>query len=239
MHRLWDGRRNQSGRFHISTQDWSTTEMYLQTSTETWQKQRKKALSYPFMVVPGQPMPAEGSGGTSTSKHSHSSSTTSTASSRMSMMMSSNNSSSEGGLSSGAIAGIVVACVVFVGIVVALFFVMGRNRVYQQWMSSQDGRNERTARRAMLSSQTPSWLNKQSGLDSKHPKKPLAEVDAAEVTSFFSPESALQGFSPQPGSMSTGPSPQTHRSWENPHMMRRPTELEAHSIVRPPSKTGR
>lgn len=80
------------------------------------------------MLVPGQSAPAEGSTTTSPNPSS---------------------SSSGAGLSPGAIAGIAVSGAVFVGVLVLLFFVLGRNRVYSQWMSSQDGRNERTARWAL------------------------------------------------------------------------------------------
>lgn len=79
------------------------------------------------MLVPGQSMPAEGSTSTTNSP----------------------SSSSGAGLSYGAIAGVTVSSVVFVGILVLLFFVLDRNRVYSRWMSWQDGRNERTARWAM------------------------------------------------------------------------------------------
>lgn len=99
-----------------------------QNSTETWESQYNSALTYPYMLSPGQSIPAEG-GGTSSSSSS---------------------SSSGHGLSSGAIAGIVVACVAFVAILMILFFVLGRNRIYSRWAASEDGRTtdrgERTAR---------------------------------------------------------------------------------------------
>lgn len=100
--------------------------LFTKDPTHTFEAQYAKALQYPYMLVPGQSMPAEGS--TSTSSRS---------------------SSSGAHLSRGAIAGIAVLSVVFVGSLVLLVFVLGRNRVYSQWMSSQDGRNKRTARWAI------------------------------------------------------------------------------------------
>ncbi|RAL12176.1 uncharacterized protein BO97DRAFT_368807 [Aspergillus homomorphus CBS 101889] len=105
--------------------------------TMTWEAQYEKAKTYPYMLVPGQSIPAEGSIPSSTSISSASPSASAS-------------SSGSGGLSGGAIAGIVVGSVAFVGILGALFFVLGRNRVYQKWMSSQDGRTERTARWASM-----------------------------------------------------------------------------------------
>ncbi|PYH47808.1 uncharacterized protein BP01DRAFT_335379 [Aspergillus saccharolyticus JOP 1030-1] len=105
--------------------------------TMTWEAQYEKAKTYPYMLVPGQSIPAEGSIPTSTSTSSAAPSASSS-------------SSKSGGLSGGAIAGIVVGSVAFVGILGALFFLMGRNRVYQKWISSQDGRTERTARWAAM-----------------------------------------------------------------------------------------
>ncbi|PYI29684.1 hypothetical protein BP00DRAFT_427298 [Aspergillus indologenus CBS 114.80] len=104
--------------------------------TMTWEAQYEKAKNYPYMLVPGQSIPAEGSIPTSNSTASSSPSASS--------------SSGSGGLSGGAIAGIVVGSVAFVGILGALFFLLGRNRVYQKWMSSQDGRTERTAKWASM-----------------------------------------------------------------------------------------
>lgn len=91
----------------------------------TWDEQNKSALDSPIQLVPGEPVPAEGDDNSS-----------------------SDNSSSK--LSGGAIAGIVVGAVAFIAVLVALFFVLGRNRVYKKWMSSQDGRSERTARWAFF-----------------------------------------------------------------------------------------
>lgn len=108
------------------------------------------------MLVPGQTMPAEGEepGSTSSSTSSPSATTSSAGGSGAS------------GLSGGAIAGIVVGIVAFVAILVALFFVLGRNRVYQKWMSSQDGRQERTARWALWSNSGDPWVSHRSEMDS-------------------------------------------------------------------------
>ncbi|KAJ5670574.1 uncharacterized protein N7477_005937 [Penicillium maclennaniae] len=111
-------------------------------ATRTFEEQYKRALVYPYMLVPGQSMPAEGSEGGA-------SSTTSTTSSGITTSAAATGGGSHG-LSTGALAGIVIASVAFVAILVALFFVLGRQRVYSQWMSSQDGRTERTARWAMF-----------------------------------------------------------------------------------------
>ncbi|GLB09213.1 hypothetical protein AtubIFM57258_005125 [Aspergillus tubingensis] len=106
-------------------------------STMTFESQYNRAKTYPYMLVPGQSIPAEGtiaptSTSTSTSSPSNTPSTSSPA------------------LSTGAIVGIVIGSVAFIAILGALFFLLGRNRVYRQWMSSQDGRHERTARWAAL-----------------------------------------------------------------------------------------
>ncbi|RAH55689.1 hypothetical protein BO85DRAFT_451481 [Aspergillus piperis CBS 112811] len=106
-------------------------------STMTFESQYNRAKTYPYMLVPGQSIPAEGTiAPTSTSTSTSSPSNTP--------------SSSSPALSTGAIVGIVIGSVAFIAILGALFFLLGRNRVYRQWMSSQDGRHERTARWAAL-----------------------------------------------------------------------------------------
>ncbi|KAF7586162.1 hypothetical protein BBP40_009337 [Aspergillus hancockii] len=107
-------------------------------ATHTWQAQYEKAKTQPYQLEPGQSQPAEG-GGSGSGSDSNSGSDSST--------------SNKGGshLSGGAIAGIVVGGVAFVAILVALFFVIGRNQVYKKWMTSEDGRTERTARWALFS----------------------------------------------------------------------------------------
>lgn len=171
------------------------------------------------MLVPGQSMPAEGSTG------SDSGSTTTAA-------------ASSGGhsLSSGAIAGIVVACVAFVVILVALFFVLGRNRVYRQWMTSEDGRTERTARWAMFNSTGGSTWNGKNELDSNATKAP-----PTEIASVGSPDGTHSTLPPQiGGSMGSAygaSSPRQtsgHWNWDAPQNATAnwyPTELEAHNVA--------
>ncbi|KAJ5887736.1 hypothetical protein N7495_007777 [Penicillium taxi] len=104
------------------------------------------------MLVPGESFPSEGGSSTSSSDKS---------------------SSSGHGLSGGAIGGIVVACVVFVAILIALFFVLGRNRIYSRWAASEDGRTtdrgERTARWTMFGHSGDS--------------RPKTELDSHEIDS--------------------------------------------------------
>ena len=88
------------------------------------------------MLLPGQSEPAEGggsSGGGSSSKKGSSSN-----------------------LSGGAIAGIVVGVVAGCVILGALFFILGRNRVYREWISSRDGSNSRASNWVMSHSAAPS-----------------------------------------------------------------------------------
>jgi hypothetical protein len=167
------------------------------------------------MLVPGQSMPAEGTeGGTS--------STTSSTSSHV--------------LSTGAIAGIVVAGVAFVAILVALFFVLGRQRVYNQWISSQDGRNERTARWALFggqSAQSDPWSRK-SELESNAPKATFTDnpfvvsPDPNRHTFSSAPDgSAASMYGPSSPPISSG------WTWDAQHKVRAnfgPTELEANSL---------
>ncbi|KAJ5092474.1 hypothetical protein NUU61_007344 [Penicillium alfredii] len=203
-------------------------------SSQTFETQKEKALKYPYMLVPGQSMPAEGSGSTDSGSDS------SPSPSASGNAGDSKSSGGGGGLSGGAIAGIAIACVAFVAILIALFFVLGRNRVYRQWMSSQDGRTERTARWALFGSPGDPHQRK-SELDSNAAKH--------EVTSMVSPDPTQRTFSPPPQgppSDYTGTSPQPnagHWSWEGSQQARGPrgpTELEAHSVVAeaPPSSRG-
>ncbi|PKX99978.1 hypothetical protein P168DRAFT_245119 [Aspergillus campestris IBT 28561] len=102
----------------------------------TWETQNEKAKSYPYMLVPGEPMPAEGDLPPSSSSSPSPDAATSHAV-----------------LSKGAIAGIAVGAAAFVIILIALFFVLGRLGVYRQWMRSSavgDDRAERTARWAFF-----------------------------------------------------------------------------------------
>ncbi|PLN74993.1 hypothetical protein BDW42DRAFT_46946 [Aspergillus taichungensis] len=104
----------------------------------TWDAQYERAKSYPYMLVPGEPMPAEGDL-PPTSSSSPSPDAPAAASHTV--------------LSKGAIAGIAVGASAFVILLVALFFLLGRLGVYRQWMRSSavgDDRAERTARWAFF-----------------------------------------------------------------------------------------
>ncbi|KAJ5321427.1 hypothetical protein N7476_004429 [Penicillium atrosanguineum] len=200
-------------------------------ATRTFEEQYKRALTYPYMLVPGQSMPAEGSeGGTSSTTRPTTSSTTTSAAA----------SGGSHGLSAGAIAGIVVAGVAFVAILVALFFVLGRQRVYSQWMSSQDGRTERTARWAMFGHghghPTPS-----------EPHSRKSELDAPKVTPTdtvftHSPDPNRNTFSSTPDGSTYGQmSPPISSGWiwdaNNVRASPGPTELEASPMPHQLSET--
>lgn len=135
----------------------------------TWDAQYQKALKAPYQLPLGEVPPTEGSESGS----------------------SSSSSSSSPHLGGGAIAGIVIGVVAFVSILVVLFFVLGRNRVYRQWMSSQDANMERTARWGLFgdSAGTPSWgpPPHKSELDPA-----IAQMDdhPATATPMYSPDSA-------------------------------------------------
>ncbi|KAJ5825365.1 hypothetical protein N7474_002503 [Penicillium riverlandense] len=187
---------------------------------ETYEAQFQKALTYPYMLVPGQPTPAEGN------------SVSNTTISKSSPSAIGNLLQGRQGLSGGAIAGIVIACFAFVVILMLFFFVMGRNRVYKQWMSSQDGRSERTAQWALFGSNRQSWHHRHhSELTGDTPK--LGTADFASVSS-----PTQKGYSSAPSSISP-PVPFTSQKglpswhWDNPQLrdIRGPTELEAHSVV--------
>ncbi|KAL2794370.1 hypothetical protein BJX66DRAFT_202041 [Aspergillus keveii] len=104
-------------------------------STMSWDSQHSAALDSPYMLLPGQSMPAEGetnNPGTGTTPH-----TTGTATSNPNTSSSSSSHSSSG-LGAGAIAGIVISAVAFVVILCVLLFILGRNRVYKKWVSSSE-----------------------------------------------------------------------------------------------------
>ncbi|PYI02524.1 hypothetical protein BO78DRAFT_400434 [Aspergillus sclerotiicarbonarius CBS 121057] len=185
-------------------------------ATMTWETQYEKAKTYPYMLVPGQSMPAEGTIPPTSSATSSSTPSPST---------------SHSGLSTGAIVGIVIGCVAFVGLLGALFFVLGRNRVYKKWMSSEDGRHERTARWAAL-------LSPSSGNTNTGPRKSEMEHSTGMPPSEFPgspPQQHTGGLwgwdAPQPQ-----PQPQ-HQVYQGPGhgqgqvyyeaMARGPSELEA------------
>ncbi|CAG8018168.1 unnamed protein product [Penicillium nalgiovense] len=187
--------------------------------TQTWETQYEKALKYPYMLVPGQSIPPEGGGsGSSGSDESGDD----------------DSSGGKHGLSTGAIAGISVAAVAFVAILVALFFVLGRNRVYSQWMSSEDGRTERTARWALFN-HGGTYGNGKSEAGSTAPTHATGHIDTSAVSS---PDPNMRTFSPGPevnsGSVPTSVQ-QGHWSWNEPPQ--RPpasvvaTELEGHPMI--------
>ncbi|KAJ5447312.1 Cupredoxin [Penicillium cf. griseofulvum] len=141
------------------------------------------------------------------------------------------------GLSTGAIAGIAVAAVVFVALLVALFFVLGRNRVYSQWMSSEDGRTERTARWAMFNHGD----NGKSEVASTVPSHKPGHVD---MTAVSSPDPTVRTLSPGVEVHPAHGSPsaqQGHWSWNEPQPQPQPyprahtsvvaTELEGHPMI--------
>ncbi|CBF76721.1 hypothetical protein AN4815.2 [Aspergillus nidulans FGSC A4] len=99
--------------------------------TQTWESQRKAALEAPYMLLPGQSMPAEGSNPNTETTATHLSPSPSAGTS---------STSSPNALSGGAIAGIVVGSVAFLAILCSLLFLLGWNRVYKQWLSQgQEG----------------------------------------------------------------------------------------------------
>lgn len=168
----------------------------------TWESQYQKALQAPYQLAPGESPPTEGS------EHGSSSSS----------------GSSSSHLTGGAIAGIVVGVVAFVTILVVLFFVLGRNRVYRQWVSSQDANTERTAHWALFgnSTGTPSWQPppRKSDVDPG-----IAQMDdhPATATPMYSPDTpqmsgphmSMQGQgSPPPHHYS----PQSGWNWNIPGM---------------------
>lgn len=172
------------------------------------------------MLVPGQSTPAEGDSDSSTTISTSAPSATG------------NLSQGSHRLSGGAIAGIIISCLAFVSLLMSLFVVMGRNRLYKKWISSQDGRSERTAQWALLNSNRQSWnYRHHSELTGDTPK--LGTADVASVSSHIQ-----KGYSSPPSSMSpTVPSssqkglPSWH--WDNPQprVIREPRELDAHSVV--------
>ncbi|KAF7530379.1 hypothetical protein PCG10_003750 [Penicillium crustosum] len=212
----FDDFNEQDGQLVGPPPTWSLRVNDTKNTTQTWETQYAKALKYPYMLVPGQSMPAEGDGSGSSGDDT-------------------SGNGSKHGLSSGAIAGIVVAGVVFVAILVALFFVLGRNRVYSQWMSSQDGRTERTARWAMFNHGEGHGNGKSEAGSSS---VPTHRPTPSDITAFSSPDPNVRTLSPEIG-VSSGPgSPsaqQGHWSWNEPPPQPRvsamATELEGHPII--------
>ncbi|KAJ5100600.1 hypothetical protein N7456_006652 [Penicillium angulare] len=206
-------------------------------SSMTWETQYKKALTYPYMLVPGQSAPAE----------------TSTSGSGSGFSSSSSTSSSSHGLGTGAIAGIAVACAAFVIILIALFWTLGRNRVYSKWMSSQDGRNQRTARWAFFNSHPepePEPLpQSQSQSQQQPPVAQKSELDGN--TGFREPQYDSSHYtvsnpSYDPSSEGTGTNTSSmygafslqrgsgQWNWDTqPRSQRGPSELDATSVLPP------
>jgi hypothetical protein len=163
-------------------------------------------------------MPAEGGGSTGSGSSSDGS------------------SSSKHSLSTGAIAGIAVAGAVFIGILVALFFVLGRNRVYRQWMSSQDGRTERTARWALFNRDDQTEYSNSNDNRKSEISSGVAKPGHVDISAMSSPDPTVRTFSPGSENISRGGSPsaqQGHWSWNEPPPPVRsvPTELEGHPMV--------
>ncbi|CEJ62181.1 hypothetical protein PMG11_10689 [Penicillium brasilianum] len=188
-------------------------------STQTFEEQYKKALTYPYMLVPGQAMPAEGTegGGPSTSGTSTTSSATTSSAAY--------NGGGGGGLSGGAIAGIVVGAVAGLAILVALFFVFRRKRAHSRtehpdrWSLFNSGNNYDVPR---------------SEFDGSAGRGP-----GTDVTSVGEPEPAMRELSTGPesasgfgGSLSRPDSGQWN--WDNPQASRTsrgPTELDADAVI--------
>ncbi|RJE20451.1 hypothetical protein PHISCL_07212 [Aspergillus sclerotialis] len=184
-------------------------------SSMTFKDQYDKAKKYPYMLVPGQSMPAEGEQPDSPS------SPTSTPT------KSPDKDDGSSGLSGGAIAGIVVGVVAFVAILVALFFVLGRNRVYKKWMSSEDGRNERTARWALFNAQPEPWATRRSEMDG------TTQPPGDQTIYSSSPDPAQSGFSPSSPPQQSGrwSTKFQHQAQFQQPTSTGPSELEATSVV--------
>lgn len=163
--------------------------------TYSWESQFQKALKYPYMLVPGQPAPAEGDSPTSSPSASASASST---------------PEKKGGLGGGAIAGIVIGCVAFIAILGALFFVLGRNRVYRKWLTSEEGNNDRTRKWAMSGGGGGGW--------SSGPKSDASAIDGTTVASSHPNHMSFAGSEMNPSHMSgqfaKSPGTPGHFSWD-------------------------
>ncbi|KAL4912375.1 hypothetical protein BDW62DRAFT_20937 [Aspergillus aurantiobrunneus] len=164
--------------------------------TSTWNSQNRAALNAPYMLFPGQSMPAEGetSGSGTTATHSSPSSTSSSTANPPGQ----SSSSSSQTLSAGAIAGIVIGSVAFVIILCVLLFLLGRNHVYKKWLwQSHEANSSKEAR-------TAQWALSTSAAGIGAAK---SEGDAGR-TSFPGHMSIPAGASPlnEPGS-GIGPGP--------------------------------
>ncbi|KAE8398112.1 hypothetical protein BDV37DRAFT_276396 [Aspergillus pseudonomiae] len=168
------------------------------TANMTWEHQNKKAIKYPYQLEPWEHVPAEGETPNSSATSSPSP------------------SSSGSHLSGGAIAGIVVGAVAFIGLLVAFFFVMGRNQVYKKWMTSQDGTTERTARWALFNSHG----ERKSDFDSAQPP-------GDQATYMPSPDLANRTYMSGQGQYGWDPSMYQSMPQSPPPRNVAPTELEA------------
>ena len=196
----WNGWSHQSGNCPTPlTSNQYHTNRPPQNETMTWHAQHEKAKEYPYQVVPGNAPPTEGTEDESSSPNTSQGSF----------------SGSQSHPSGGAIAGIVIGALVFVAISVVFFFVLGRNRVYQQWISSQDGcteRTESTARWALFNDNPGighSWSMRKSEMEPR--VQPMADQPATHISS---PDPTHCAVSPPMGthnpymSMSGSPPPQ-------------------------------
>lgn len=181
-------------------------------------------MQQPYQLSPGEAPPVEGSESGSSSSSS---------------------SGSSGGshLSGGAIAGIVVGVIAFVVILGLLLFVLGRNRVYKRWMSSEDGRTERTARWALggggggggVSFGTASWGgNRKSDMEPQ-----MAQMDdtPSTATPMYRPETMHTGMQSPYGNPGSPPLHGHGWSWgqaQQPpaRVQQEPFELESNGHSR-------
>lgn len=140
------------------------------------------------------------------------------------------------GLSTGAIAGIAVASVAFVLILAALCWTLGRNRVYEKWMTSQDGRTERTARWALFSSHAHAPVPQKSELDSNTGSGPRTHASDSAIYSYantshrMASEPEATDTSSMYGSLQRGSGKWNWDTHQPGRHQRAPTELEANSI---------
>lgn len=196
MQRKWDGGSHQPGIISLQPHAICNADSK-QNGTMTWEEQNKYALNSAIQLAPGESVPAEGDDNSS----------------------SDNSSSSK--LGGGAIAGIVVGAVAFIAVLVALFFVLGRNRVYKKWMSSQDGRSERTARWAFFN-HTPGTTHSDARKSEHEPAFQPMTADHQSGMFVASPDMthAATATPPYPYARHGSPPPQQsmpvagHWSWD-------------------------
>lgn len=129
MQRKWHGRRHQPSTslsfflpYPSLLPHHQIKTNIVQTTQKSYQSQKKAALDAPYMLFPGESMPAEGDSGT-TATHNPSE-TTSNA-----------HVASSNKLGGGAIAGIVIGAVAFVAVLCALIYFFARNQAYKKFFS--------------------------------------------------------------------------------------------------------